>query len=635
VMRALARVAALLVAAALTAPTLVSADEGVGAQLQRVEVLLHAWQVEDAAAITEKLYARLPDVPAVQAAAGKVKFHQSDYAGAVTLLEKAATAFKGGDDQGGAAAWDGDLLSLARDTRDATRGYLATDSEHFSFRAPPGRDQILAPYALEALEAAYRSIGEDFDWKPAGRVVVEAYPTARSLAQVSTLTEKEIETSGTIAICKFNRLMFTSPRALTRGYPWLDTLAHEYVHLVVSQKSHNSVGIWLHEGLAKYSESRWHGKAGEAMGSWQETLLGKAIKADKLITFEQMHPSMAKLPNQHDTALAFAEVFTVIEYLHSGGPACARKGCPPGTRQGYAVTNAIIERLRDGQSHEEAVAGVLGTSFEAFKKDWLRYLKARPTRMGVAEAPKLEFKKGKRGDDEDRDSDVDSGLAAEVRRFARLGNLLREAGRPRAAAMEYERAVSKAGQVTPVLHNRLASAYLEAGEDEKALQTLRAVMSAAPDHGQTSIQLGRIHFKRQEWLPAAEAYSNANRTNPFNPEIHAALAEVFARMDQKALSEREQGAYRVLMGEVVQEGGEVLVEDPREPHALLTVETRPWAQLMLDDVDLGLMTPVEIRITPGAHKVRIRNPALGFDRTLPLQCAPGDKPTIRLDLTAP
>ena len=46
--------------------------------------------------------------------------------------------------------------------------------------------------------------------------------------------------------------MAVTPRALLRGYPWRDTLAHEYVHLVISRLSHNRVPVWLHEGLAEH-----------------------------------------------------------------------------------------------------------------------------------------------------------------------------------------------------------------------------------------------------------------------------------------------------------------------------------------------------------------------------------------------
>ena len=88
--------------------------------------------------------------------------------------------------------------------------------------------------------------------------------------------------------------MITSPKALARGYSWLDTLAHEFIHLIISEKSKNTVPIWLHEGLAKYSESLWYGEAGLALEPASENLLADATKDNDLVTFEEMHPSMAK-----------------------------------------------------------------------------------------------------------------------------------------------------------------------------------------------------------------------------------------------------------------------------------------------------------------------------------------------------
>jgi tetratricopeptide (TPR) repeat protein len=300
------------------------------------------------------------------------------------------------------------------------------------------------------------------------------------------------------------------------------------------------------------------------------------------------------------------------------------------------VTNALIDQLRQGSSDEEAIAGVLGVTFETFKKDWLRYLRARSSRsLAVAEPPRLEFKKGKRqSDDEDRDDEVDQGASPEIRRWARLGNLLRKAGRPRAAAMEYERAVARAGLHAPMLHNRLASAYLEAGDDARALSTLKVVEGAFPDYGQTHIQLGRVYYKRGDWESAQAAYLAANRQNPFNPEIHAALADIYARLGQDAPAQREAHAF-ALLNHPDEELGSTLADDNDVGAALLTLETRPFAQLVIDDVDVGLMTPVETRLKPGHHVLRVRNPALAIDRTLPIDLRPGEHARIRLDLTEP
>ena len=53
--------------------------------------------------------------------------------------------------------------------------------------------------------------------------------------------------------------MLLSPKALLKGYDWLDTAAHEYTHHVLTQKSRNRAPIWLQEGLAKWFEDDWRG----------------------------------------------------------------------------------------------------------------------------------------------------------------------------------------------------------------------------------------------------------------------------------------------------------------------------------------------------------------------------------------
>src|SRR4029078_8813791 len=112
------------------------------------------------------------------------------------------------------------------------------------------------------------------------------------------------------------KLMVTSPKGVVRGYDWLDTLAHEYVHFVVGHASQNTVPIWMHEGLAKYLESRWRGPAGGAMTPSTLALLGSRVRKNQLVPFEKMHPSMALLPTAEDAATAFAEVVFAIDYLH-------------------------------------------------------------------------------------------------------------------------------------------------------------------------------------------------------------------------------------------------------------------------------------------------------------------------------
>ncbi|MGI5865844.1 MAG: peptidase MA family metallohydrolase, partial [Myxococcales bacterium] len=339
----------LLVAVLLAAAPAAWAQDDIAAGLRIVHEELEAWDREAARQAVDELAARAPDLPAVKAMQARVAFEESDYARAVALFDELS-------DQSA-------LAQLARATHKETRGYESRESRHFVFHYPPGKDAVLAPYALEALEKAYAALAEDLGYAPPGKIHVEVYHDARALSRVSTLSLEAIKTSGTIAICKFNRLMVTSPKALVRGYDWLDTLVHEYVHLVVSKMSRNTVPIWIHEGLAKFLESRWRGPAGQALSPASAALLAHELKRDKLIPFERMHPSMALLPSQEDAALAFAEVFTAIEYLHGKG--------------GNALLVKLIEELRRGSRYDLAVAKVVGVPFARFQSDWRAYLSKR------------------------------------------------------------------------------------------------------------------------------------------------------------------------------------------------------------------------------------------------------------------
>ena len=110
--------------------------------------------------------------------------------------------------------------------------------------------------------------------------------------------------------------MITSPLGTANGYGWADTIAHEFIHLRHFQKkSRNNIPIWFHEGLPNFTRRCGGDPPGEALGPFSEKLLAEAARDQEFITFDQMHPSMAKLPSQKATALAFAEVFTVVEYL--------------------------------------------------------------------------------------------------------------------------------------------------------------------------------------------------------------------------------------------------------------------------------------------------------------------------------
>jgi tetratricopeptide (TPR) repeat protein len=571
-------------------------SDDVASQIRAGQRALEDWQLSSALKTTETLSRDHADVAAVQVLVGTVKFHQGDYDAAVQWLRRAA------ETSGDAPT----LLSLAESTQQETAGFVSTESEHFIIRVPPGKDELLVPIAAEALEQSYAALSSAFGFQLDHKVAVDVLHDAAGLASVSTLTKQEIETSGTIALCKFNRLMITSPKALARGYSWLDTLSHELAHLIISEKSHNNVPIWLHEGLAKFNETRWRGEAGLALDPGSESLLADAVKKKALITFEQMHPSMAKLPSQRDTATAFAEVFTVIEFIERERSIDHPQAIP-----------TLLALLGDNRSLDDALRAAVGTDLDGLQRVWRGYLGKRKYRLvpGAA-AKRLTFVASARTGSADVDAqetalgerELSGPVASEAKKRWRLGNLLRERRRLGAASKEYELALSAIKTPSIALSNKLASIHIELGNLDRARAILDNSQAAFPDDPQLHILLGRVALRQQRWSDARRAYQRASWENPFHPEIHAALGQIGKELNDAPLTKRANHAMALLSGQAVSQPA---AHRPL-PAGQLSLDSDPWGKVFIDGEATPWFSPlVALPMRPGRHFVRVHDPVSG------------------------
>ncbi|SEM64676.1 Tetratricopeptide repeat-containing protein [Stigmatella aurantiaca] len=529
----------------------------VKARLTRIEESLDGWDVVGARRELTQLEELVPaDIEPLKYFQGRIAFEEGQYTEAVELLQAARVEDK-----------PGSYLRLAKDTQRIFKNHQRTESDHFILFYPKGKEEILVPYALETLEATYRAMVEDLGWTPPGKVRVELVNNARELSKVSTLTYEQIQTTGTIAICKFSKLMLTSPKAVARGYDWQDTLAHEYIHLVVSQMSHNTVPIWLHEGLAKFMESRWRGKAGMAMTPSTLALLGRRVKADTLIPFEKMHPSIAMLPTAEDAATAFAEVYYAIDYVHQ--------------TKGTAGLRTIIQELRKGQQDRKAVEAAMGVPFALFEKSWLAHIKKQPFPKELLPRDEVVLKehdKGKDKEDPKKGKEISFGDFVEVtevpaRKFAHLGELLRERNRMLAASEEYAKAHAIVGDKYESVSNKYALALLHLKRLEEAEQVLRGSLRVHPGSPQTNVHLGRILLFRKDYPKAKAAYQEALSTNPFDPEVHVALTRIHQALGETALEARTRAASALLLN-----------KEPDQVDSLVQAFLREHGQLSEMDV---------------------------------------------------
>jgi tetratricopeptide (TPR) repeat protein len=481
--------------------------------------LLADEDVDAARAVAEPLLAQHPADPAAKLAVGVLRFHEQRYEEAVSLLEGVGP----GDPTG--------YLGLARAAREVTKGHVRAESEHFVVLHPPGKDEVLVPYLADALERQRAALASALGEVPAGRLAVEIVNDVRELARLTTLTEDEIRTSGTVAVSKFNKIMLLSPKALLKGYDWLDTAAHEYAHFVLTRRSRNEAPIWLQEGLAKWLEDDWRGGQ-EPISPVEAALVRDAVEKGRLVTFEEMHPSLAKLPSQERAALAYAEVVLAVERIVQ--------------RAGPRALARVLDAVAAGKDAGAAVAEVLGVSFERFLGEWRQHMATRPLpRGGDHELRRLRFADDRRQGEWSEWSEIADERA---RGFARLGELMRARGRHAAARVEYGKAFERVGARVPILADQYALAALLSGVEPLAERVLTEAIAWNPDYAALHVHLARILVRREEWARAKEHLLLANRQDPFDPEIHAGLAKALAALGDPGGASREERFARILSG---------------------------------------------------------------------------------------
>jgi len=447
---------------------------------------------------------------------GLLKFHTGDYAESLTALERYKELNKGNLPE--------EFLPFFEQVRflaDLWKDKIEVTSDHFLIRVKPGKDQILVEPSLAALEKAYPIFTKELKVTPPGRILMEVYPDFSAFSKASGLSEKDVKTSGTVAVCKYQRFMVTSPRALFQGYDWLNCICHEFVHYLVYQRNGKSCPIWLHEGLAKYFEPTWRGDPGGTLLPTSRSLLAIALRADQLISFERMHPTFAKLDSPRQGLLAFAEVTTTVAYLiHAYGQDSLFR---------------VLDELKQGADYREAIFRVTGKPFPEFFAGWKEYVRAQHYQeISGLEVVELDIKSDRQVSSEqpEEDSVSEADLKKnEAWKYVRLGDLLRNRGRFGPAVVEY-------GKARPVLSlnprylNKLALTYLLARQWDQALSPLEQARTYYPYLATTDVNLGRAYAGKGNLPRAIENFEASLTINPFDFTVYQNLLDLYQATHQ-------------------------------------------------------------------------------------------------------
>ena len=519
---------------ALLAVVLAGAPAARAASPEAVKDCLDAVDLACAEAALVQLGASLGDDHQVHELAAHIAFHRGAYDQAVSEIQLAAEAAPQLSEE------YQQVLAHYQAARDATAGMVELHRGDVVLRYAEGMDSILVGEAFQTLQTARLALVEQLGALPPQPVLVEIFPTGKRFVDASGLGQEAVSTTGVVAISKWARLLVTSPRAVARGYGWKDTLVHEYVHQVVSHLSHDNTPVWLQEGIARYLEACWRDQLNAPLQPFSQAALARALAQDDLVTFEEMHPSFAFLPSAERGAVAYAQVQILVATAVDHGGAGTLGRCLQAIDNGAEADQALARAA--GYEHfdelmDEAVQAMRGLELVE------RKLAALPVAIDGAGGDFAE----------------DPLLAehVELADHARLGDLLRQSDRPRAALVEYGKAMPPDEPPSPLLSNRSAECHMMLGDEDRALAILRESTGDYPSFAMTWKGLGQLERARGETDAALHAFVASADVYPFDSEVQAAMAALYAQLGDTTAADRHARFERVLLygGEELGDGG--------------------------------------------------------------------------------
>ena len=506
-------VAALLLAALAVGGAAWASDAADGFACLRESDLVCAERVRDALVKSE------PDGVASRLLDARTRFFEGDYVGAAALIDELNAE--------GVSA-DSDDMPV-HESAGAAQDFQSLQGPRTVVRYARGVDAVLAEEGMETLEKVRATYDALLGGGPDHRVLLDIFPDGRRFIAASGLPAEAVRTTGVVALSKWTRLLLTSPRALARGYAWKDTVAHEYIHLVVSYRTRDKAPVWLQEGLAKFLEGYWRGEKTGHLSAYQQSLLADAIQSGHFVPFEKFRLSLAYLDSGEEAALAFSQVATMVGYLVSEG--------------GDAALRVVLDDVRRGDDPRKAVAKAAGhATWDSFTTGWQAYIATLPLiEEQLAALPVVIDGEG--GDF------ADDPLLAErqdLARYARVGDLLREAGRPQAALVEYEKAQDPEGPPSPLLLARQATCQAALGDRAGALAAAVRGTELYPEFALLQVTRAALLEQAGRTREAVDSWRAAHDLNPFDPEVQAALVRGYRALGDEAMAKRHERYAEIL-----------------------------------------------------------------------------------------
>jgi hypothetical protein len=470
----------LLSALALAAPVSAGVDLSLESPLERVA---NAITEIDTQRATELLEHTTTDSAALSLERARLAVYLGECARAQAILSNPTLT----ESREGAS-----LAELAKSCAGATAaGFVIEDKQRGVWlRLQDDADRALAPFLFEVAAQARDTVSKEIGIDLPRPLRIDLVRDLFSLSAVSGLPLKAAETTGTLAVARWGRVIMLSPRAPVQGYPWQDTLAHEITHLLVTRATRDFAPLWMQEGLAKRFEVRWREVRPFDRPDWADTGARNAALDGRSVGIDKLGPSIAMLPTPEAAGTAFAEVTSFMHFFIE--------------QNGEPALRLLFADLRGNgvEGADAALRSVTGYGVADWNARWQRFLRA-PVKAApdnaASPAPPLRAQR-------------------DLGRRIRLADLLDGRGHGKQSAAEVEPLLATAGRF-PQVRERVARGLYRAGDEAGAERALGAVTEIDGLYGRWFALAGR-GFKHRGQLPESEsAFTLGLSADPLSDEV--------------------------------------------------------------------------------------------------------------------
>ncbi|MBI3653012.1 MAG: tetratricopeptide repeat protein [Acidobacteria bacterium] len=406
-----------------------------------------------------------------------------------------------------------DLLDSIKDYVDTTRGA-------FLIKTSPKEAEVVAPYAAELIEEAYKKLTAKYKFTPTAPIAVELFENHEDFA-VKALGLPGL---GALGVCFGQTIAMDSPSARAAGqFNWGGTLWHEFTHVITLQMTDYKIPRWFSEGLSVFEERRARPGWGD---DWSVEVV-KAYSDGRFVKIANLDAAFTRPKTPDGVPLAYFQASQVCEFVEE--------------KYGFDTILKMLALYKEGAKDLEVLQQALHLTPEQFDQSFNEFLQAKiKDKIAALGTGPM------RVNDDAKQAEIILEAVLKTRpndyfALLKLGTIYKQEGdKEKAIAL-----LKRAAEVFPYYaregnpYVQLADLYEAQGQKAEAQAALEALIKHNETDASAYKRLAKLKMELQDRAGALATIYTSFYVTPFDADLHKLAGDAYLEQGSVAEAVRE------------------------------------------------------------------------------------------------